>query len=109
MGEPDKACDWMVQAAQGVNSDKFLVSQLFSQELRVPSERLPVLYFLKVIELFQQFGYFDFVIELAKTAIDICDEEDPNRVMKLMIRERKKSDFWKQKKLFLGYQKGQNK
>ena len=43
-------------------------------------DRLQVLYFLKIISLFEQFGYNDFVIELANTALEICDEKDPNRV-----------------------------
>eukprot|EP00095_Tigriopus_kingsejongensis_P000570 snap_masked-scaffold372_size192401-processed-gene-0.15 protein:Tk00570 transcript:snap_masked-scaffold372_size192401-processed-gene-0.15-mRNA-1 annotation:"nuclear pore complex protein nup160-like protein" len=80
MGEPEKAADWMVQAAEGVHSDSFLLELLFSSERDVETEKLSVLYYLKVIELFQQFGYYDFVIELAKTAIDVSDPEDPNRV-----------------------------
>ena len=85
MGEPEKAMDWMVQAVggvSGVNQDPFLFSQLFSSdgEANVDPDRLSVLYFLKVIELFEQYGYYDYVIELAKTAIDVCDGDDPNRV-----------------------------
>ena len=38
-----------------------------------------MIYFLKVIELFEQFGYYDFVVELAKTALDVCDAENPNK------------------------------
>lgn len=80
MGEAEKAADWMIQAAEGVHSDSFLVDLLFSSDLDIQPERLSVLYYLKVIELFEQFGYYDFVIELAKTAIDVSDPEDPNRV-----------------------------
>ena len=43
-------------------------------------DQLTVMYFLKVINLFEQFGYHDHVIELAQTAIAICDESDQNRV-----------------------------
>ena len=43
-------------------------------------DQLAVMYFLKVINLFEQFGYHDHVIELAQTAIAICDESDQNRV-----------------------------
>ncbi len=39
-----------------------------------------VLYFLKVIELFDKFGYYDFVVELAKTALAVCDSDNPNKV-----------------------------
>ena len=87
MGEPEKACDWMVDAAGGIPGDRFLLAQLFTrQELSDCGEnleKLQVLYFLKIIRLFEQFGYNDFVIELANTALDICDEGDPNRVKNL--------------------------
>ncbi len=84
MGEPEKACDWMVKGAGGVGSDPFLTSHLFSQDEiesfgDCTADQLTVMYFLKVINLFEQFGYHDHVIELAKTAIAICDEGDSNR------------------------------
>ena len=75
MGEPDKASDWMVKAAAGIvnsasRSDRFLLMQLFSREevegLQDDADKLTVLYFLKVIQLFEQSGHYDFVIELAK-------------------------------------------
>lgn len=75
----------MIRAAGGIPGDSFLVRQILREEMMEMEDdndggKLQVLYFLKVIELFQQFGYYDFVIELAKTALDICDAEDPNRV-----------------------------
>lgn len=79
MGEPEKACDWMIQAASGVKSDRFLSKQLFPDGDVTDGERLSVLYFLKVIQLFEQFGYYDCVIDLAKTAAAICDENDPDK------------------------------
>ena len=87
MAEPEKACDWMIQAVGGVVSDRFLSSQIFSrQELGDEDEnadaltkRLTILYFLKVIQLFEQFGYYDYVIDLAETAMGVCDEADPDR------------------------------
>ena len=48
-------------------------------------DQLTVMYFLKVINLFEQFGYHDHVIELAQTAIAICDESDQNRVSHIHI------------------------
>ena len=83
MGEPEKACDWMVKGAGGIGTDAFLTSHLFSPDELVEEfsvDQLTVMYFLKVINLFEQFGYHDHVIELAKTAIAICDEDDSNRV-----------------------------
>ena len=83
MGEPDKASDWMIKAAAGISqqSDQFLLVQLYSREEieGMDADKLTVLYFLKVIQLFEQSGHYDFVIELAKTAIDICNPEDENR------------------------------
>jgi nuclear pore complex protein Nup160 len=84
MGEPDKACDWMIQAAGGVGSDMFLTSHLFNPEeiqtfANCTTDRMTVMYFLKIIHLFEQFGYYDHVIELAKTAIAICDDDDADR------------------------------
>ena len=53
---------WGFQAAGGVSSDRFLQSQVFSQdeinEAGGSEDRLTVLYFLKVIHLFEQFGYY---------------------------------------------------
>ena len=48
-------------------------------------DQLTVMYFLKVINLFEQFGYHDHVIELAQTAIAICDESDQNRVSHVLL------------------------
>ena len=80
MGEPAKASDWFIQAGGGVDRDQFLIQHLFNQDEASDTERLQVLYFLKIIALFQSFGYDDYVIELAKTALDICNADDPNRV-----------------------------
>lgn len=80
MSEPEKAADWMIRAAEGVLTDSFLVNHLFSEDEKRAHPKLHVLYFLKIIEVFQQFGYSDLVIELAKTAVDVCDVDDPNRV-----------------------------
>ena len=86
MGEPEKACDWIIQAAGGVSSDRFLSSQIFSRHEFEDSEngdsttkRLTILYFLKVVQLFEQFGYYDYVLDLAKTAMGVCDDADPDR------------------------------
>ena len=85
MGEPDKACDWMIQGAGGIATDEFLNKHLFGHDEMASigdcsADQLTVMYFLKIIHLFEQFGYHDHVIELAKTAIAICDENDSNRV-----------------------------
>ena len=50
----EKACDWMVQAASGVKSDRFLTRQLFPNSEQIDVERLSVLYFLKVIQVIKE-------------------------------------------------------
>ena len=61
MGEPDKACSWLIQAGGGIGSDPFLMNHLFGPEdesllHQCSADRLTVMYFLKVIHLFEQFG-----------------------------------------------------
>ena len=84
MGEPDKAFDWMIQAAGGIGIDPFLTRHLFtSDEINMDGNGenpdLTVMYYLKIISLFEQFGYYENVIELAKTAIAVCDKNDANK------------------------------
>ena len=88
MGEPEKAYEWMIQAAGGIGVDTFLAKHLFSIEeldsLKADCtdavDQLTVMYYLKIIALFEQFGYYENVLDLAKTALAVCDEKDPNRV-----------------------------
>ena len=71
----------MVQAASGIRTDRFMTQQLFPNvDLTMDADRLTVLYFIKVIQLFEQFGFYDCVIDLARTAAAICDENDPDKV-----------------------------
>ena len=84
-GEPDKACDWMIQAVGGIGNDPFLTNHLFnaasdkSVGSMTPS-RMNVTYFLKIIHLFEQFGYYEQVIELANAAMVVCDDANPDKV-----------------------------
>ncbi len=89
MGEPDKACDWMIQAVGGVGIDAFLTNHLFKNQDHALTDlpRLQVTYFLKIIHLFEQFGYYDHVIELAKAAMVICDHDNPDRVRISLISQ----------------------
>ena len=86
MGEPEKAYDWMIQAAGGIGVDTFLAKHLFSAEeidsslADCTADQLTVMYYLKIIALFEQFGYYENVIDLANTALAVCDENDRNRV-----------------------------
>ena len=48
----EKACDWMVQAASGIRTDRFMTQQLFPNvDLTMDADRLTVLYFIKVIQV----------------------------------------------------------
>jgi hypothetical protein len=70
----------MIRAASGVRSDRFLCQQLFQNYENLDPERMTVLYFLKVIQLFEQFGYYDCVIDLAEKAGAHCSDDDPDKV-----------------------------
>ena len=50
-----------------------------NESLDDATKRLTIIYFLKVIQLFEQYGYYDYVIDLAKTAMGVCEENDPDR------------------------------
>ena len=68
MGEPEKACSWMVQAAGGIGSDSFLMNHLFGPDENLgqcSADRLTVMYFLKVIHLFEQFGKHRYIVLIA--------------------------------------------
>ena len=74
MGEPEKACSWMVQAAGGIGSDSFLMNHLFGPDENLgqcSADRLTVMYFLKVIHLFEQFGKHLFIVLIA-IARELC-------------------------------------
>ncbi|XP_046389457.1 nuclear pore complex protein Nup160 homolog isoform X2 [Ischnura elegans] len=120
-GECDKAYDLVVQAAEGVGTDHFMASALLQhsskpqkglypnlrtevecgglsaeEEDPPPSARLLVLYYLQVIKLFDQLGYHDRVIALAKTAITVADPHDPDlpTLHSIMFREHLRLGHW---------------
>ncbi|XP_034947135.1 nuclear pore complex protein Nup160 homolog [Chelonus insularis] len=77
MGEIRKACDHFLRASSGVLTDTFLASTLLDAPTSSESNDL-VHYYLKIIELFEQHGASDCIIELAETAITVADKDNPN-------------------------------
>lgn len=77
MGEPQKACDYFLRASKGVFVDAYLSDLLLPINVTSESSAL-VHYYLKVIEMFDQHGASDCIIELAMTALTIADKDDPN-------------------------------
>ncbi|XP_031781402.1 nuclear pore complex protein Nup160 homolog isoform X3 [Nasonia vitripennis] len=77
VGETEKACDYFLRASNGVLVDSFLSSLITSSNTASDSSAL-VLYYLKVIEIFEQHNAFDCIIELAMTAIAVAETNEPN-------------------------------
>lgn len=78
MGEPYKAYDLLVQAAKGILTDDFMASKLVPATEGVTEQRLFVLYYLKVIKMFEQQRCSDCVISMANTAISVSSPYDPD-------------------------------
>ncbi|KAL7295616.1 hypothetical protein TKK_0010980 [Trichogramma kaykai] len=76
MGEPQKACDYFLRAADGVLVDPYLSDLLLTSDVTTEKGAL-VLYFLKVIEIFEQHNAYDCIIELAMTAMTVTEKDDP--------------------------------
>lgn len=80
-GEPYKAFDLFMQCAKGVQQEAFLVKIILqSAEDLTPSEAVTQ-YYLRVIQLFEQYSSQDCVIHLAKAAIDELDPSSPQLAM----------------------------
>lgn len=77
MGETRKACDHFLRASSGILTDNFLATILVESSTSNENHAL-VLYYLKIIELFEQHKASDCIIELAYTAITVSDRDDPN-------------------------------
>lgn len=78
MGEPYKAYDLLVQAAKGITTDDFMASKLVPSGDNLSEQQLLVLYYLKVIKMFEQQRCSDCVINIASTAISVALPDDPN-------------------------------
>lgn len=80
-GEPYKAYDLFMQCAKGVQQEPFLEKVVLqSSDDLTPSEAVTK-YYLRVIQLFEQYSSQDCVIQLAKAAIDELDPMSPQLAM----------------------------
>ncbi|XP_077979037.1 nuclear pore complex protein Nup160-like [Glandiceps talaboti] len=75
--EPYKAVECFQLASHGVVTDEFLLNKLIQTD-DGDTKALQVIYYLKVLRLLEQFNIPNLVISLAKTALSIADDEDPN-------------------------------
>ncbi|PNF18521.1 Nuclear pore complex protein Nup160-like protein [Cryptotermes secundus] len=78
MGEPYKAYDLLVQAAKGITTDDFMATKLVPSTDNLSEQQLLVLYYLKVIKMFEQQRCSDCVVNMASTAISVALPDDPN-------------------------------
>lgn len=78
MGEPYKAYDLLVQAAKGITTDDFMATKLVPSTDSLSEQQLLVLYYLKVMKMFEQQRCSDCVINMASTAISVALPDDPN-------------------------------
>lgn len=76
-GEPQKAAQCYTEAKEGLETETFLTQSLLQTDELNP-QVLEVLYYLKVIQQFEEFDYADTVVHLARTAISIADQDDEN-------------------------------
>lgn len=79
-GEPYKAIDLFMQCAKGVHEPFFENIILMGAEDVTASEAVTQ-YYLRVIQLFEQYSSQDCVIYLAKAAIDELDSKSPQLAM----------------------------
>ncbi|XP_074660540.1 nuclear pore complex protein Nup160-like [Tubulanus polymorphus] len=79
-GESTKALNCFLEAAHSIPNDEFLTVKLLQIDLEASLSltQIQVIYYLKVIKLFEQFNYPDIVISLTTVAIDVADLEDKN-------------------------------
>lgn len=83
-GSPDKAFDLFMQSANGVLSE-FLIEKIIQIGDGISHKEAMSQYFLKIIQLFEQYSALDYVIDLAQAAIDGLDKEDPQLVRKIFL------------------------
>lgn len=78
LNDPDKATDQFLEAVHGVNEEEFFLVNKVLQAHQEPPSQLTSLYFITVIRLFEQFLLADQIITLAKAAIGMAENGDPN-------------------------------
>ncbi|RMX38937.1 hypothetical protein pdam_00016421 [Pocillopora damicornis] len=77
LGENHKALSCFLKAAKGIGSmDAFVMKVLQSDSTDIST--LLVLFYVKVLKLFEQFDAPDYVIRVAHLALDFASPDDPN-------------------------------
>ncbi|XP_072947333.1 nuclear pore complex protein Nup160 homolog [Epargyreus clarus] len=71
----------LCRAAKGVSTEPFLRRLVAAPERRLTQHQALVLYYMKVIKLFEIHDAGACVVRLAETAISIADKDDPNLPM----------------------------
>ncbi|XP_059054136.1 nuclear pore complex protein Nup160 [Achroia grisella] len=69
------------KAAKGVSTEPFLRALVAAPHARLTQHQALVLYYMKVIKLFEIHDAGACVVRLAETAISIADKDDPNLAM----------------------------
>ncbi|GJQ71484.1 hypothetical protein Trydic_g11201 [Trypoxylus dichotomus] len=85
-GEFQKAYDLFLKAAKGVFSEQFLIERI--SNFIGENANLCILYFLKVIQLFELHGALNYAILVAETALTITEEDDPLKATLYSIKFR---------------------
>ncbi|KAI4461367.1 nuclear pore complex protein [Holotrichia oblita] len=79
-GEFQKAYDLFLKAAKGVYSEQFLIERISISNFIGENANHCILYFFKVIQLFELHGALNYAILVADTALTITEEDDPLKV-----------------------------
>ncbi|XP_055713609.1 nuclear pore complex protein Nup160 homolog [Phlebotomus papatasi] len=82
-GEVEKAYDLFIQASRGVYTEPFLMDKIIGQDVdgEVTTGEAIVMYYLKVIRLFEQYNALHCVIRLAQSAIQLLMPKHPQLAM----------------------------
>ncbi|CAH0729818.1 unnamed protein product, partial [Brenthis ino] len=81
VGEPEGAYTAFCRAAKGVSTEPFLRHLVAAPDARLTQHQALVLYYMKVIKLFEIHDAGACVVRLAETAISIADKDDQNLPM----------------------------
>ncbi|CAG4947485.1 unnamed protein product [Parnassius apollo] len=81
MEEPEGAYTAFCKAAKGVSTEPFLRHLVAAADDHLTQHQALVLYYMKVIKLFEIHDAGACVVRLAETAISIADKDDPNLPM----------------------------
>ncbi|KAH9630425.1 hypothetical protein HF086_016963 [Spodoptera exigua] len=80
LDDAENAYTAFCKAAKGVSTEPFLRQLVAAPDARLTQHQALVLYYMKVIKLFEIHDAGACVVRLAETAISIADKDDPNLV-----------------------------